>query len=809
MVLKNKEVFDLLLDRESITTKDLNELGYYPKKINDLIKMRILKRVKRGCYVAASNDILEEYKKYLEESTIKNNMFTENYFANRDLFLEALKSFDETKILNSFERLRKSVLTDREKRDVNFYMILLNQLYVLEEKDLLRLKSFVISDFNISSGDERFKVRKRERKLRVQIFENNISFAFNNFNSCNCNDNVHMEITRILLYRCNSKVDEIVNKEKQLVEMGNFQELYDMLFGRKHRRILSNIDNHVYNLVRKYLIIEKRGKNLPVTEIEGEKFSFLIYHNNFRKAYDELLRVCQNDGRDVEKYAVASMLRKLIKMVDKLENGEKAATEKTSDKSDIDLATAIDAIYDENLEIVYQYLEILGKNDYFDLMTELVKLAKIEEDKNYTEAIMTLVQLHRGTYLFDPDRYDVAQFEGLNTKDYNRKMAYINIQNSMLSPLEKQKREDMLTLALNDSEALQEFVETGAVEMEKYSNDSSLIQEDKEKVVKDNVTSSDVLIDYQEDEKVVDDDLDDTAEKYPHDYDEELVEQKVDELYAGKSIVILDPMDNEQRKHIHQIVSKYYDVVSFSIGRGHERSVVLRFKPYFDSKVNERIEQIERKTKIESAPILLNEAKNRQRIGDYEGALKCFRRLIEYGTPYESIYARTGACLLKLGKKHEAVDYLRVATELSKRNNTNIDFTRVIDRIILGDDLDDKKPNFEMRLDDFEDKTAFGIDFNNLDALVALTSEDGFSLEEAITRMGLDLDLADTARLIYARDCYYLERYDEGDFYLRKVANRKKKGSAVMKLMEEVRTDKRFYKNRLDSEKKCLVLKKG
>ncbi len=296
----------------------------------------------------------------------------------------------------------------------------------------------------------------------------------------------------------------------------------------------------------------------------------------------------------------------------------------------------------------------------------------------------------------------------------------------------------------------------------------------------------------------------------PYDYAEKLVEQKVNELYNGKSIVLLDPMDAEERNHIHQIVSNYYDVVSFSVGKGCERRVVLRFKPKYDSKVAERISQSERLEWLGNFREMLSEARARQRMGDYEGALKYFKKMIEVGMPKDYIYVGTAFCLLRLGKNYEAIDYLKVATELSKeKKNGHFDFTNMIDQLSGNVNREERKPNFEMDLDEFFDKEDFGLDFIELDALATLTLDEGISLEEAIDRMKLDVDAADIARLIYARDCYYLERYKEGDDYLRKVANRKKKSPIVMKLMEEVRKDKRFYKNRLDTEKNCLVLKKG
>ena len=47
-----KKLYEKVIhDGENLTTKELNDLGYNAKSINDLIKDGFIKRIKRGHYI--------------------------------------------------------------------------------------------------------------------------------------------------------------------------------------------------------------------------------------------------------------------------------------------------------------------------------------------------------------------------------------------------------------------------------------------------------------------------------------------------------------------------------------------------------------------------------------------------------------------------------------------------------------------------------------------------------------------------------------------------------------------------------------
>lgn len=628
MFKENEKLFEKLLMNSKITTKELKELGYYAKKINDLIDLGIIKREKRGQY-SVIEEVLLKYKEYLGKNI-------KDYEKLAKEFLETLEIDSEEDILRVFRSLQENATAEEERRDANFYLILLNNIYKLNNEELERLKTFKFRDYTILASDGRFLSRNAENKMRIDVFGNKIYKAMNRFNPSNNKDEISKQIENSLLNKVLLSVDKVRDYEDELVDKEQYDELLELLTLRMKKRIMSPPEYALFLIIRKYNNMVEKGQALSLKECDSNNYLEQIVCNNFLKAYNLFLERF-GESTNIERGGfIEKALRRTIELVSELRKDEET--------------TDIESFQDSTEELA--------------------------EDN-------------------DSDYYE--------------------------NPLDK------------------------------------------------------------------------------------IIEDKIDELYDGKSIIVLDPMSNEERKYIHELISTYYDVVSFSIGDGCERRVVLRFKPASDAKAKGRIKQENRGNYCCYSEILAA-LKAKMREKDYAGALIECRKLIETGTPWDETFITMGRCLLKLGKRQEAIDCFRVVTYLSREHGKNYDYTYFIDSL-CGIDLDDKKPNFEMDLEEFTNRNK--TDFDNLDALVTLIVEEGKSLEEAIVSMGLDADSADIARLIYARDCYYLERYNEGDTYLSKVERRKKKSAYVMKLANEIRTGKRFYKNRLDSDKKCLVLKRG
>ena len=60
-------------------------------------------------------------------------------------------------------------------------------------------------------------------------------------------------------------------------------------------------------------------------------------------------------------------------------------------------------------------------------------------------------------------------------------------------------------------------------------------------------------------------------------------------------------------------------------------------------------------------------------------------------------------------------------------------------------------------------------------------------------------------KLLYARDCYYLDKNNEGDLYFKQVEKSKAKDKRVKALYKEILVNKKYYHNRLNSDKDQLI----
>lgn len=95
-----------------------------------------------------------------------------------------------------------------------------------------------------------------------------------------------------------------------------------------------------------------------------------------------------------------------------------------------------------------------------------------------------------------------------------------------------------------------------------------------------------------------------------------------------------------------------------------------------------------------------------------------------------------------------------------------------------------------------------------LDEVANLISEQNMDLEDSINTLNLEAEYANMVKLFYIRDCYYLGLFSEGDKYLRKAERVKNKSGQFKMLLEEIKRNRLFYKNKFDEKGECLVLRK-
>lgn len=272
----------------------------------------------------------------------------------------------------------------------------------------------------------------------------------------------------------------------------------------------------------------------------------------------------------------------------------------------------------------------------------------------------------------------------------------------------------------------------------------------------------------------------------------EFIEANHKLLIKNRGIIALEPMDSERRKLIHNMVDKYSDMVSFSIGTEPNRQVVLRYKK--DTKEYVDIRK------------LVNDGKEYYKNGHYEECIKTYLDVLQFREPKASSYARIGMAYSKLDNKDMAVMYLKVAMQVSIKEGGELDFTQIIavleGKVCKGN----RKPYFKMDEDSFKNDLQENYGIENLDEITSYIFENNLGVETACRELGVQSEQVNIIRLICAKKYYSQGNYEMGDIFVRTVEKSKNKTPFILRLLDEVRTNKRFYINRVVDTSKPLKL---
>ena len=111
-----------------------------------------------------------------------------------------------------------------------------------------------------------------------------------------------------------------------------------------------------------------------------------------------------------------------------------------------------------------------------------------------------------------------------------------------------------------------------------------------------------------------------------------------------------------------------------------------------------------------------------------------------------------------------------------------------------------------MKTEDFDNDVQNQYGIENLDEITSYILKSGLDVETACKELGMTDEQIDIIHLIYARKFYSQGDYEKGDQFLKTVEKSKNKTKFTLKLFEEVRSNKKFYINRVNKDSQKLVL---
>lgn len=836
-----KKMYEGIIEGKELTTKELNIYGFNSKDLSDLIKQGILERVKRGYYSFQSIDDLFYYGKKLiaeKEYEKATECFKKCYKLDPNhsdtcfqLFLRCISEKDYETAFKYFE-----VLADTDNpyysADSNFYLYLLSIITDVPDKHKEYARYLKIEDIRVDFHDKRYRDIPQQNKIRIAVLQRKFPYALKQLKDLIAQHGsltVQDIITRALLFQAVETETISKNTLLDLAKNKSYEEIAEYLEEKQKRHDLSLTDSYTLRLVNELMNIQESHQIPEKTVFQSEKLFEAIDGNNYELALN--LSESYNNKNNINSSEntinlLLSDMYSLIKqhslstqkIVDVIEDElvvdpeeeilyEEPILTTTNLSASASFSDVIGFLVKSDLENAFRtlrnYMESINKKDYEFLIVDLIKLSLIEKDIAFTRPMIALIYVSRGKFKFDISNYIQEFYVTLAQNRFDEARIYLDI----ISKSNKLGQDCILTdgllKVLNNAEDMIDYkrnnavldnVENALVKSQKAVSEPKVVTtpvrtvQSFSQVELPKSTASEFVV---KQTPVVLKAENNASSIETRDNEKEFLESKHEMLLNGRGMILLKPMNSERRKRIHEMVKEYPDMVSFSIGDGENRQVVLRYRPFIDEYVYVRS--------------LVKDGKEAYHAGNYEECIESYRRLLEFGEPNENIYSMLGLAYMKIGKIELAIDYLTVATELSKQNDNRYDYTELI-MFLKGEILiEDKKTYVKMSTFEFVDDMGDNYGVPNVDEIFKLV-ESGISIKDACEMYELNEEDINIVFLIFAKNYYSEEKYGMGDKCFKTVEKSKNKTNFVKKLLNEVRKNKNFYKNRVEVVEKRLTL---
>lgn len=843
------KMYSGLIDEKELTTKELNSYGFNSKDLTDLINDGVLERIKRGYYSFLSIDSLFYYGKQLiasKEYDKATACFEKCYELDPNhlgacfqLFLRAVQSRDYSKAFTYFEHFYNS---DNEyyTNDSNFYLYLLSMITEIPEKHREYAKYLQLEDIRIDFNDKRFEDPYSQNKVRISALNQKFTLASKQLNELikqHGRLSVQDIIVRTLLSQAIEKQNDLKKNIINLATEKKYKEIISRLEEVQEQHHLSVANQCILFLAREISKVEETGIIPEKEVVSTNKLFEAINGKNFELALSLSKDYIERNNINPSDNAMFMLLKDITELTKMKTNKSKkqqvvtpptkkvapATTIKTTNSqtnsapmtSNITFATVIGYLmqqdFDNSFRSLRGYLNGINKSEYEFLIIDLIKISLIEQDVAFSKPMIALTYVSRENFTFDISEYIQNFYETLAKNRFTEARIYLDIISKSNKLGQSCVLTDGLEQVLNTTEKMLNYkrnnetldrVDASIKTVEQEPTIQIPVQQQiletpvQHPILNTSIYIDDEIVDTPEEEIIETDVLPITQEKVISkptiiDYDDsEFINGKLNELYE-KGIILLRPMDDSRRKGIHNIVKDIPDVVSFSIGSDSNRQVVLRFKPFLDEYLD--------------CSATAKEGNSAYSKGQYDACIESYRKLLQFGEPKAWVYAKLGLAYMKKFDKDTAIDYLIIATALAKEEQTDFDFTELIASLKGLIDPEDKKPRVRMTTDDFGNDTENYYGIENIHELAELIVS-GMDIDDACITLGLDDEQKAIATLVLARESYAQENYAIGDKYLKKVERAKSKTKFVTSLFEEVRRNKRFYRNRVDENHKPLVL---
>ena len=417
-------------------------------------------------------------------------------------------------------------------------------------------------------------------------------------------------------------------------------------------------------------------------------------------------------------------------------------------------------------------LNLVDKKEYEFIIINLIKIDLLEDDYEFTKSLNCLNLIINNKYNFNEVSYINDFYKAIIKRDYKLASFYFSILEGAskigyqsidvidlretLESIKKEKLEDSDNLQTNFSQPVKPF--SGVSEKENTADVNNEVSQNKKE---------------QEGVKNIE-----------YKRKENYIAKLHNKIVESKSAILLDKMSEQEKNIVLELAKKYDDIAATYIEVYGMYYVVLKYKERMNVYVNH--------SEVLELAIAAYQKKN------YKLCVNLLLPIFNhFDKPNLKCCAYLGLAYLKLNRLHTAIDYLRIATILSKRYNYNYDFSNLIDTIVINKYIDKQKPTlkqWQVSSNLFKDDEYYGV--GNFLMINDCIIKSKLDIVSACLVLGFNKEKILLILLIYARE-FFLQGWDnEGEKLLKIVEKSENKSSKILKVINEIRRNKKLYQYR-------------
>ncbi len=619
---KLKLMFSMFVEKNTLNFKDLKECGMLPSDIRQLRKMEVLVQIDEDNFILKSKKGVKGLYDYAHsrisdgadaEEIVK--IYEKCYELDSNNFLVcyqlltwkiSLREFDNTfydclKFAHLYQGNDKNY--DYEKSAyINLYIYLLNHLIDNFDEDLsLYAQNMSLEDLKLQNEND--SISRAENRARELIFKEKFSSAHVILKKFAISYKINVITIKNVIGLLEELIIKELERDKKILELikeKRYDVLLGVLKGQNNKFRYKSMRSSLIKVTEEIIKVQNTGKISKVVECNTENTFCAIDNNDFLKAFELEQAYIKKYGK-TDNEPLYILLTELCYQIGKLEKNERNQKKMFFEFFDKDGI---------NEKKVLEYLELIGKKEYFQYLICYIKLDIVRGDRDFYLSNREITKLNSPQFYLDM-KLQIRRFENyiIEGRVEEAKVMYELIKNYYIPRAE-------------DKENRLEELKNKLIEAKKYEN----------------------------------------MDEY-----EKLLANKYKELMRKRSFVLLDEMPHSENLKILEYVSSFKNMDAFLVGPLESERVVLRYRVRKYIKMTDLIEQIK-----------LANIK-----GDFQKVVELNMIILHTANEVKSItFAKIGLALIKMKKLDSALEYLNLATLLSKREDgADLDFTELLSDI--------------------------------------------------------------------------------------------------------------------------------